>query len=146
MQYKIKIDKNSEERVEATLHRRGEFAEKLEELVLSYEGDDKITAYTEDDVRILRFSEIEYVTVIDSKTYAIDFSGEKLMIKYRLYELAELLPEYFIKINKSSIANKRRIERFRAAFSGSVDVVFKSGCSDYVSRRCFAEIKKELKK
>ena len=50
-----------------------------------------------------------------------------------------------IKINKSSLANRKQIERFSAAFSGSVDVIFKSGFRDYVSRRCFADIKKELK-
>ena len=59
--------------------------------------------------------------------------------------IGELLPAYFMKINKSSIANRNRIEKFAAAFSGSVDVIFKSGYRDYVSRRCFADIKKELK-
>ena len=60
-------------------------------------------------------------------------------------EISEILPNYFIRINKSSLANRKQIERFSAAFSGSVDVIFKSGYRDYVSRRCFAEIKKELK-
>ena len=63
----------------------------------------------------------------------------------RLYELSEVLPGCFIKINKSSLANRTRIDRFSAAFSGSVDVIFKCGYRDYVSRRCFSEIKKELK-
>ncbi|MBQ5346928.1 MAG: LytTR family transcriptional regulator, partial [Ruminococcus sp.] len=66
-------------------------------------------------------------------------------LSFNLYEAAQELPASFIKINKSTIANKTRIERFSAVFSGSVDVIFKSGYTDYVSRRCFAEIKKELK-
>ncbi|MBR1483045.1 MAG: LytTR family transcriptional regulator [Ruminococcus sp.] len=76
----------------------------------------------------------------------MDTHGRQYKIRYKLYEAAKLLPSYFIKINKSTIANKKQIECFQAAFSGSVNVVFKSGYTDYVSRRCFAEIKKELRK
>ena len=116
MNFKLTIDKTREERVEATLRSKGDFAYRLEELVRGYSGDNSITAYTEDD-----------------------------RLKRKLYEIGELLPAYFMKINKSSIANRNRIEKFAAAFSGSVDVIFKSGYRDYVSRRCFADIKKELK-
>lgn len=145
MKFKLNIDKEKEELVEATLRRKGDFSYRLEELVLGYIGEDSITAYTEDDIRILKFSEMECITVVDSKTYAIDTSGERYRLKMRLYELSEILPSYFIKINKSSLANRTRIEKFSAAFSGSVDVIFKCGYKDYVSRRCFADIKKELK-
>ena len=122
-----------------------EYLARLEELVRGYSGDNSITAYTEDDIKVLPFSEIECVTVENGKTYALTVSGERFRLKRKLYEIGELLPAYFMKINKSSIANRNRIEKFAAAFSGSVDVIFKSGYRDYVSRRCFADIKKELK-
>ncbi len=145
MNFKLTIDKTQEERVEATLRSKGDFAYRLEELVRGYSGDNSITAYTEDDIKVLPFSEIECVTVENGKTYALTVSGERFRLKRKLYEIGELLPAYFMKINKSSIANRNRIEKFAAAFSGSVDVIFKSGYRDYVSRRCFADIKKELK-
>ena len=145
MQFILTIDKTKEEKVEATLNDKGEFSYRLEELVLGYSGEDSVTAFTEDDIKVLKFRDIECVTVIDSKTYAIDTAGERYRLKMRLYEISEILPSYFIKINKSSLANKKQIERFSAAFSGSVDVIFKCGYRDYVSRRCFADIKKELK-
>ncbi len=145
MNFKLTIDKTQEERVEATLRSKGDFAYRLEELVRGYSGDNSITAYTEDDIKVLAFSEIECVTVENGKTYALTVSGERFRLKRKLYEIGELLPAYFMKINKSSIANRNRIEKFAAAFSGSVDVIFKSGYRDYVSRRCFADIKKELK-
>ena len=145
MKFNLIIDKTKEEHVDATLHSKGSFAGRLEELVLSYSGEDSITAYTEDDIKVLAFSEIECVTVENGKTYAIAATGERYRLKCKLYEIGEQLPTYFLKINKSSIANRNRIERFSAAFSGSVDVIFKSGYKDYVSRRCFADIKKELK-
>ena len=145
MKFKLNIDKNKEELVEATLHAEGDFSYRLEELVLSYSGEDSITAYTEDDIKTRKFREIECVTEADSRTNAIDTTGVRYRLKMRLYEISEILPNYFIRINKSSLANRKQIERFSAAFSGSVDVIFKSGYRDYVSRRCFAEIKKELK-
>lgn len=146
MKYKLCIDKNKEELVEATLHNTSEFSDRLEELVRSYNGNYSITAYGEDDIIILEFSQIDCITVIDSKTYAVDNSGNRYKLRLRLYEAAQLLPDCFIKINKSCIANRNRIEKFSAAFSGSVDVIFKSGYINYVSRRCFADIKKELKR
>ncbi len=145
MKFKLNIDKTKEEQVEATLHSKGELAYKLEELVLGYAGEESITAYTEDDIKLLKFADIECVTVSNSKTYVIDTAGKQYRIKMRLYEISEVLPSYFIRINKSTIANRKRIERFSTVIYGSVDVVFKSGYRDYVSRRCFAEIKKELK-
>jgi DNA-binding LytR/AlgR family response regulator len=56
--------------------------------------------------------------------------------------LESILPTYFIRINKSTLANEHRIERFDAAFSGGVDAVFRCGYREYVSRRCFAEIRR----
>lgn len=145
MKFDLQVNSKAEERVSAILHRHCEFADKLEEMVMKYNGSDTVTVYTEDDIAVLKFSDIECVTVIDSKTFAIDKNGQSYRLKKRLYEIEEILPSSFIKINKSSIANRNSIKKFSAAFSGSVDVIFKSGYTDYVSRRCFAEIKKELK-
>jgi hypothetical protein len=60
----------------------------------------------------------------------------------RLRDLESSLPAYFIRINKSSLANENRILRFEAVFNGGVDAVFRCGYKEYVSRRCFAEIKR----
>lgn len=146
MKFELNVNPDIEEAVRADVHRRSDFTERLEQLVMEYNGDDRVTAYSDDEIKIIGFDDIECVTVIDGKTYVIDHNGGQYRIRYRLYEAAELLPSSFIKINKSTIANKKRIERFSAVFNGSVNVIFKSGYTDYVSRRCFAEIKKELKK
>ena len=61
-------------------------------------------------------------------------------------DLEEKLPSYFIRINKSALANEHRIQRFNTAFNGGVDVVFQCGYRDYVSRRCFAEIRRRYEK
>ena len=98
--------------------------------------------YREEEIRIMSFSEIECITVINRKVVAIDNSGKQYSIKERLRDLEDLLPSYFIRINKSTIANEHCIARFDAVFSGGVDAVFKCGYKDYVSRRCFSEIRR----
>lgn len=145
MNFELRINPEIDEAVRVNVHKRSDFTERLEQLVLEYNGEDKITAYADGEMKAIRFQELECVTVIDGKTFVIDAHGRQYKIRYKLYEAAALLPSSFIKINKSTIANKKRIECFSAAFSGSVNVIFKSGYTDYVSRRCFAEIKKELK-
>ncbi len=144
MNFRLVIDKSKEEEVVATVHKKSELTDRIEELVMQLDGSDEITAYTEDDIKVLKLKEIECITVIGGKTYAICANKEKLRLKQRLYEMEQLLPECFIKINKSSLANQSRIERFTGMYTGAVDVVFKSGYKEYVSRRCFADIKRRL--
>lgn len=142
MKFKMIIDKTKEEEVVVTAHEPSALTERIEQLVLEYTGTDRITAYTEDDTRILKFQEIVCIIVVDGKTYAVDRKGVQHRLKQRLYELEAILPTTFIRINKSAIANETQIERFAANFSGAVDVVFRGGWREYVSRRCFAEIRR----
>lgn len=144
MKFKLIVDPQQEEQVTAVVHGPSELTEKLEQLVLGAAGTDKLWVYTEDTQLLLPFRQIECVTVIDGKTCAIDHKGECYRVKMRLYELEALLPDSFIRINKSSLANETRLLKFEAAFSGAVDAVFRSGYREYVSRRCFAQIKRRF--
>lgn len=144
MKFKLVIDKTKDEEVVATVHERSELTARLEELVLRHSGSDRIPVYGEDDMMQLPFSRIECITVIDGKTYAIDQKGKRYRVRMRLYEVEQLLPACFIRINKSALANETRLERFAVTYSGGVDAVFKCGYTEYVSRRCFAEIKRRF--
>ncbi len=144
MKFKMIIDKNQEEQILATVHAPSALTDRIQALVLSYEGSDRVAAYTEDEMRMLPFSQIECVTVLDGKTYAIDSKNCRYRLKQRLYELEELLPSSFIRINKSTLANKDRLDRFCVTYSGAVDALFKCGYREYVSRRCFSQIKRRF--
>ena len=98
--------------------------------------------YRDDEMRKLTFSEIECITVIEKKVIAFDADCNSYTLKERLYELENILPSYFIRINKSTLANEHRILRFDAVFNGGVDAVFQCGHRDYVSRRCFSQIRR----
>lgn len=142
MKFRLIIDNTKEEQILATVHARSPLTDRIEAMVQQYSGDDRVAAYTEDDMCFLPFAQIECVTVLDGKTYAIDRSGKRFRLKQRLYELEQMLPACFIRINKSTLANEDRLERFVTTFSGAVDAVFKCGYREYVSRRCFAQIKR----
>ena len=92
-------------------------------------------------MRKLKFQEIECITILDRKVIAMDTKGNHYSLKDRLRDLENVLPSYFIRINKSTLANEHRIARFDAVFSGGVDAVFQCGYRDYVSRRCFSEVR-----
>ena len=146
MKFKLIIDETKEETVVVTAHAASELTALIEELVRQYSGTDKLPVYTEDEMKLLPYSQIECVTVMDGKTVAIDTAARKYRIRLRLYEVEALLPGYFIRINKSALANEKRLERFAATYSGGVDAVMKSGYREYVSRRCFSQIKRRYMK
>ena len=146
MKYKLIIDKNAEEEIIVLVHSPSALTQQIENLILSFSGTDTIMGHSDDEIRKLSFSEIECVTIIDRKVIAVDNNGKHYRIQERLRDLEEILPSYFIRINKSTLANENCILRFNTTFSGGVDAVFKCGYRDYVSRRCFAEIKKRFEK
>ncbi len=146
MKYKLIIDKNAEEEIIAIVHGPSSLTRQIENLVCSYSGPDSIMGYREDEMRKLTFDQIECVTVLDRKVIAIDTKGNHYRLQDRLRDLEDILPSYFIRINKSTLANEHRIARFDAVFSGGVDAVFQCGYREYISRRCFAEIRRRYEK
>ena len=142
MKFKLIIDKEKDEEIVATVKQRTGLFDEIEALISKH--TDRIPGYTEDDIKMLSVSEIECITVIEGKTYAIDSKNQRYRLKRRLYELEAELPSSFIRINKSTLANEVRLNRFKVTYAGSVDAVFKCGYTEYVSRRCFAQIKRRF--
>ena len=146
MKYELIIDRDAQESVIVTARAPSALTQKIEDLVRSYSGTDSILGSREDELRRLLFSDIECITILDRKVMAIDRAGKEYRIQERLRDLEQLLPSYFIRINKSTLANEHRIARFDAGFSGSMDAVFHCGYREYVSRRCFAQIRRRYEK
>ena len=142
MKFNLIIDPEKEEEITVISKSAGDFVSKIENLVLEYNGNDELIAYADGEVTALKFSEIDCISVNDRKTQVVSSSGKIYRINDSLSSIEQKLPSYFIRINKSSIANERRIKSFVSGFGGSVDAVFLCGFRDYVSRRCFSQIKK----
>ncbi len=146
MKFQLIIDSSAEECVTLTVHEKTELAYEIEQLILHYQGEERLIGYKENEVKIFTPNEIECIFVQDSKTYAVTENNEKFIIRMRLYEAEQLLPSNFVKVNKSAIGNIERVEKFTSTVAGSVDVIFKCGHKEYVSRRCFYEIKRRILK
>lgn len=142
MKYKLIIDENAEEEIIAIVRAPSVLTDKIESLVRSSGETAALVGYRDDEMRRLSFREIECISVLDRKVIAIDSRGVQYRLRERLRELEARLPSSFMRINKSAIANMERIERFDTVFSGGVDAVFRCGWRDYVSRRCFGEIRR----
>jgi len=142
MKFKLIIDKEKEEEVVVTAHSHSSLVDEIEALISKH--TDRIPGYLEDEIKLLCVADIQCVIVVDGKTYAIDSENRHYRLKQRLYELEAQLPPSFIRINKSALANENALDRFAVTIAGSVDAVFKCGYREYVSRRCFSEIKRRL--
>ena len=142
MKFKLIIDKEKDEEVIVTAKERSPLIDEIEALISKY--TDRIPGYLDGEIKMLAVSEIECITVLDGKTYAIDAKNQQYRLKQRLYELEATLPASFIRINKSALANEKALDRFAVTYTGAVDAVFKCGYREYVSRRCFAQIKRRF--
>jgi len=142
MIFKLQLDRNHAEEIVATVHQRTALIDEIERLVTQDNLSEQIPGYEEDEIVMLDLKQIDCFFVEDERTYAHCQNGKQYLIRRRLYELEKNLPGYYERISKSAIANWPRISRFRVQLSGAVDAVFKSGYTECISRRCFAELKR----
>ena len=72
-------------------------------------------------------------------------SKDAYRIKYRLYELEEMLPRYFVRAAKSTIINIRQIHSVTRNLTASSLVSFKNSHKQvYVSRYYYKELRQRL--
>lgn len=139
MKCTIMIDKNREEEVIVYAHEHSALTQQIEQLVsvdwIGYEGQ---TATR------LSLADVVCFVVESNRVYAMT-TQKKWLIKQRLYQIEEQLPEHFVRINQSCLANIRQIERFEVSFGAALTVIFRNGCRDYVSRRQLKTVKERLK-
>lgn len=65
--------------------------------------------------------------------------------KYKLYELEEILPTYFIRVSKSTILNLRKVYSISRNLSSASLVMFQNTHKQvYVSRRYYKNLKEQL--
>ena len=140
MKFKLIIDQNQEEEIVATVKQRNSLVDYIQNLV--EENENEIVGYLDNQIFKLNIISIECIFTQDSKTYIAYKDKRIYQIKKHLYEIEKILPPTFIRINKSAIANTKFIEKYITTITGGVNVEFKSGYTDYVSRRCFADIKR----
>ena len=140
MKLTINFDKNREEEIIIYAHEKNKLIFEIEKFIYA---DEKINGYKEREIVPFSVSETEFFYSDENKVYAVT-ADDEVLVKYRLYELEQILPDNFIKINKSCIANLNSILCFDTSISGTLKVKFKCGKIDYVSRRNLKNIKERM--
>ena len=135
------LDPDREEEVIIFTRERNQLVEEIERLVSQNTAE--LVGFHGDSATILDYVKVSRFTVENGKVYAV--VGEThYQIRQRLYQLEQRMPASFVKINQSCLANVRHIARFGVSYSGTLQVVFKNGDVDYVSRRNLKYIKERF--
>ncbi|MBP3434945.1 MAG: LytTR family transcriptional regulator [Clostridia bacterium] len=141
MRCRIIIDPQREEEVLIYTHEKTPLVESIERLAGTQ--NTPLVGYSEREIVPLSLPDVVCFAVEEGKVYAL--CGERrLLMKCRLYQLEGCLPMEFVKINQSCLANLRQVERFAVSIGGSLNVCFKNGHSDYVSRRQLKTVKEKV--
>lgn len=141
MKCKIIIDPSREEEIIVYAQKSSALTAAIERL--AREEETAWIGYGKESIVPLDPKEVLCFSVEGNKVYA-HLQTETVWMKCRLYQLEERLPEEFIKINQSCLANCKKIARFDVSISGALRVVFQNGHSDYVSRRQLKLVKERF--
>ena len=141
MKLNIFIDKEHEEEITIFAKEKNALVKEIEQLVIN--NNVSLIGYKDKEAINLNLGDIYAFIVDDNKVYAL-LDNDRYLLKSRLYVLEQALPQNFIKINQSSIANISKIKSFDASITGTLMIKFKNGYIDYVSRRNIKNIKERL--
>ncbi len=141
MRCDVIIDKECEERVQIYAKERGALVEEIERLCST--DSRELVGYSDGSIVPLDIAEV-YAFVADEGGAVAITESERLAVKMRLYELADMLGDRFLKINQSVMVNVKKIARFEAHISGSMAVILKNGYRDFVSRRQLKFVKERI--
>ena len=121
-------------------HKREVF-DQIEQLITNM--DAQLIGYENEDIVILNYDDVVCFVSDNNKVFAL-VGKHKYLIKKRLYQIEEQLDLNYVRINQSCIANIKQISKFSASFNGFLQVHFKNGYSDYVSRRELKNVKERI--
>jgi DNA-binding LytR/AlgR family response regulator len=144
MKYTLYIDEEREEEIIVYARSRNALTESIERLINEEKlNTSPIIGYIGDDIIEIDPSDVHCFFIEDKKLYA-SLKNSTVLIKRRLYEIEGEIGRDFIKINQSTLANVKHIERFSVSIGASLTVHFKNGRRDYVSRRQLKAVKERL--
>lgn len=112
-------------------------------LIESNANSNFITATQNERIFVLQFDEIYMVRVENEKTI-IYSETRRYNSNKRLYEFENMFGKEFMRISKSTIVNLKYLNCVEPSFGGTMLLVLKNGCKDYISRKYLPIFKKYL--
>lgn len=108
------------------------------------EGMSSGIAVIKDGVKyICKKKAIYYIESVDKHTYVYT-KDECYETKYRLYELDEILGDYFVRCSKSMIVNLRKVSSVKSELGGRLETTLLNNEQIIISRSYVKEIKRRL--
>ncbi len=144
MKYTLHIDPECDEEIIVRVREKNAMTSAIEALINAEKvHTPPLIGYIGDDIFEIRTEEV-YCFFIENKRLFASLRRGDALIKRRLYEIEEMLGDDFIKINQSTIANLKLVDRFSVSIGATLSVHFKNGRRDYVSRRQMKAVKERL--
>ena len=145
MKIRIDIDENLEEEIIIRCNKLSEEVQKIQGAITEALNEKHRIVFYKEDVEYY----LQLETILFFETDAEGISAHTIddiyTIKYRLYELEELLPGYFLRVSKSSILNTKRVYAIEKNLSASSVVQFQHTHKQvYVSRRYYKPLKDRM--
>lgn len=144
MRIKIEISEESEE----IIIRCREHDEKIFEIERAIDnvlkGNGEMVLYSSGTEFYVAKSDILFFESEGDKIYA-QTAGKRYVTTYKLFELEDLMPSYFVRISKSTIANVKAISSMRREVIGNGEITFKN-CERhaYFSRGYFKSLREKI--
>lgn len=143
MKVEFKLDESYDEPTVVIYSRT--MTEEIQTLInkLSKQNREFITGMKDYRVEIIDKDSIVRIFSLDGAVYALT-DEKKYKLKYKLYELEEMLDNHFARISNCEIVNLRKVKRFDLTLTGTIQVEFLDGTHTRVSRRYVNKIKEIL--
>lgn len=145
MKVRIEIDENLEDdEVIIRCKELNTSIKKVEQAIFNINSIQKLVFYKNDIEYYLPLNQILFFETAENSVQA-HTEKEIYKIKYRLYELEELLPNNFVRVSKSTILNANQVYSIDKNITSSSIVQFsKSYKQVYVSRNYYKILKQRL--
>ena len=144
MRIKIEFSDECEEIVIRCRERDGRILEIERALDNILKGSSEMVLYSSGTEYFIPKGDILFFESEGDKIYAR--TAEKSYITdYRLFELEDLMPSYFVRISKSTIANVKAISSMRREVTGNGEITFKN-CERraYFSRNYYRKLRDKI--
>ena len=144
MKVKLRIDSQvTEDSVSIEARLMTESIQELVRLAQHLGKEDKIHVKKEDEIYLLDAKKIHRIYT-ENRQVRVRTAKESYRAQQALYQLLQVLPEYFLQISQSEIINSQQISHLKLTPNGLIQIFLKNGDQTYSSRRYLKSIKERL--
>lgn len=144
MKVKLRIDSQvTEDSVSIEARFMTENIQELVHFAQHLDKEDKIHVKKEDEIYLLDAEEIHRIYT-ENRQVRVRTAKDSYRAQQALYQLLQVLPDYFLQISQSEILNSRQINHLKLTPNGLIQIFLKNGDQTYSSRRYLKSIKERL--